>query len=68
MVGGCKKIFYKGVGKKSKAAKRYLRYKLEVYQNKFLDFFCCSPINTKASDKDEEVKVRPNETIQEEEV
>ncbi len=51
-----------------KVAKRYLRYKLEVYQNKFLDFFCCSPINTKASDKDEEVKVRPNETIQEEEV
>jgi len=51
-----------------KVVKIYLRYKLEVYQNIFLDFFCCSPISTKASNKDEEVKVRPNETTKEEEV
>jgi hypothetical protein len=66
-----KKYFTKELEKnlaQHKAAKRYLRYKLEVYQNNFLDFFCCSPISTKASDKDEEVKVRPNETTQEEEV
>jgi hypothetical protein len=34
----------------------------------FLDFVCGSPINIKASNKDEEAKVWPNGTTQEEEV
>ncbi len=44
-----------------------LRYKLEVYQKRILDFVCGNPTSTEASNKDEEAEIRPNETTQEEE-
>jgi hypothetical protein len=47
---------------------RIMKYKLEVYQKNFLDFVCGSPTSIEALDKDEEAKVGPNGTTQEEEV
>jgi ribosomal protein L21 len=41
---------------------------LEVYQKNFLNFICGIPTSIEALDKDEEVEVRPNKTIQEEEM
>ncbi len=48
-----------------KANERILRYELEVYQKKNLDFVYGGPISTKVQDKDEEAEVGPNETTQE---
>jgi len=47
---------------------RIMSYKLEIYQNNFLDFVCGSPTSIEASDKDEEVEVGPIRIAQEEEV
>jgi hypothetical protein len=41
---------------------------LEAYQKIFLDFICGSPTSTEVSNHDEEWKVRPSGTPQEEEV
>ncbi len=41
----------------------FLKYKLEVYQMNFLHFVYGSPTSTKALDKDEEAKIRPNRII-----
>jgi hypothetical protein len=51
-----------------KADEIILRYKLEAYQKKIPNFICGSPIITEVSSQDEETKVRPNGTAQEEEV
>jgi hypothetical protein len=57
MVGGCKGIFYKGVGEEySLINERILKYKLKVYQKNFLDFMCGSPINIEVSSQDEKTK------------
>ncbi len=45
-----------------------LRYKLETYQKKNLDFIYYNPTSIKALNQDEETEGRPNGTIQEEEV
>jgi hypothetical protein len=37
-----------------------LKYKLEAYYKKILDFICGSPINTEVSCQDEEIEVGPN--------
>jgi hypothetical protein len=47
---------------------RILRYKLEIYQKKILDFVYSNPKSIEASDKDEEDEARPIKTTQEEEV
>jgi hypothetical protein len=51
-----------------KANGRILRYKLEVYHKKILEFICGSPTSTKTSSQDEEVEVGPNGTTQVKEV
>ncbi len=51
-----------------KVDEKILRYKLEVYQKTILDFVCDNPTNTKASNKDEEVEIGPNEITQKGEV
>jgi hypothetical protein len=45
-----------------------LKYKLEAYPKNFPDFICDNPISIKVSGQDEEIKVGPNGTTQEEEV
>jgi hypothetical protein len=44
------------------------KYKLETYQKKKNYFICGNPTSTKASGQDEETKVGPSGTNQEEEV
>jgi hypothetical protein len=51
-----------------KVDERILRYKLEVYSINFLDFVCGSPTSMETLGQDEETKVGPNKTAQEEEV
>jgi len=51
-----------------KVDERILRYKLETYQKKFLDFICGSPTSTKVTGQDEKIKVGPNGIAQEKEV
>jgi transcription elongation factor Elf1 len=51
-----------------KANERILKYKLETYQKNFPCFICGSPTSTKVLGKDEEIKVGPNGTAQEEEM
>ncbi len=48
--------------------KRIMRYKLEAYQKNFPNFIYGNLINTKVSGQDEEIKVRPNGIVKEEEV
>jgi len=43
-----------------------LKYNLEIYQKKFLDFAYGSPTSTKALGQFEDIKAEPNETTQEE--
>jgi len=45
-----------------------LRYKLEAYQNNFLDSICGRPISIKVTGQDEEIEARPNGVAQEEEL
>jgi hypothetical protein len=45
-----------------------MRYKLEAYQKKILDFICGSPTSIKVSGQDEKTNAGPNGTTQEEEV
>jgi hypothetical protein len=57
MVGGCRGIFYKGVGKnlaQHRADERILKYKLEAYQKIFLDSICGNPTSTEVLGQDEE--------------
>ncbi len=71
MVGGCKGIFYKGVGEESsehRADERILRYKLETYQKNFPNFICGSPTSIEVLSQDEEIKAGPGGTTQEQEV
>ncbi len=51
-----------------KVDERILKYKLETYQKKFLDFICGSPTSTKVTGRDEKIEVGPNGIAQEEEV
>ncbi len=51
-----------------KADERILRYKLEAYQKKILDFIYISPTSTKVLNQDEETKAKLSGTTQEEEV
>ncbi len=51
-----------------KADERILRYKLEAYQKKKLDFICNSPTNTKVLGQDEEIEAGPGGTIHEKEI
>ncbi len=70
-MGGCRRIFYKGVGKnlaQHKANEIFLKYKLEAYQKNFLDFISSNPTSIKVLGHDEETKVGPNGRAQEEEV
>ncbi len=70
-MGGCRRIFYKGVGEnlaQHKTNEFFLRYKLEAYQKNFLDFICGNPTSIKVLGHDEETKVGPNGIAQEEEV
>ncbi len=71
MVGGCKRIFIKELKKnlvQHRANERILRYKLEAYQKNFPDFICGNPTSIKVSSQDEETKVGPSGTTQDEEV
>jgi hypothetical protein len=45
-----------------------MKYKLEVYQNNFLDFMYGNPTSTEVLGQDEEIQVRPSGITQEEEV
>ncbi len=45
-----------------------LKYKLEIYQKKILDFVCGNPTSIKAFGQFEETKAEPSRTTQEEEV
>jgi hypothetical protein len=45
-----------------------LKYKLEAYPKKIPDFICGNPISIEVLSQDEEIKVGPNGTAQEEEV
>ncbi len=45
---------------------KILRYKLEAYQKKIPDFICGSPTSIEVLGQDEETKVGPNGTTQEE--
>ncbi len=47
---------------------RNFKYKLEIYQKKILEFIYGSPTSIKTSGQDEEIKIRPSGTIEEEEV
>jgi hypothetical protein len=62
MVGGCKGIFYKGVGEKfglNKADEKILKCKLEAYQKNFLKFICGNPTRSiEVSGQDEDIKAR----------
>ncbi len=49
-----------------RAYEKIMRYKLEAYQKKILDFICGSPTSTEVLGQDEETKTRPNGTTQEE--
>ncbi len=51
-----------------KTNERILRYKLETYQKKILDFICGNPTSIKVSSQDEETKVGPSGIAQEEEI
>jgi hypothetical protein len=51
-----------------KVDERILRYKLEAYQKKILDFICSSPTSTKVFSQDEETGVKLSGTTQEEEM
>ncbi len=51
-----------------KVNERILKYELEAYQKNFPDFICGSPTSTKVSGQDEEIKVGPSGTVQEEEI
>ncbi len=51
-----------------KVNERILRYKLEIYQKNFLDFICRNPTSIEVLGQDEEIKVGPSGTTQEEEV
>ncbi len=44
------------------------RYKLEAYQNNFLNFICGNPTSIEVSNQDEETEVGLNGTIEEEEL
>jgi len=44
-----------------KVDEKVLRYKLEVYQRNFPNFFYSSLISTRASSQNEETETRPNE-------
>jgi hypothetical protein len=46
----------------------FLKYKLEAYQKKIIDFVCGSPTSTKALGQDEETKAGSNGIVQEKEV
>ncbi len=67
MVGGGRGIFYKRDGEKSSSTQN-LRYKLEACQKNFLAFIYGSPTSTKLFGQDEETKIGPNGTTQEDEV
>ncbi len=47
---------------------RIMRYKLESYQKKILDFICGNPTSTQVSGQGEEIKARPSGIVQEEEI
>ncbi len=47
---------------------RNLRYNLEIYQKKNLDFVCGSLTNIKTSNQDEKIEARPRGIAQEDEV
>ncbi len=51
-----------------RADETIMRYLLESYQKKFLDFIRGSPISIKVLGQDEEIEAGPRGTIQEEEV
>ncbi len=51
-----------------KANERILRYKLEIYHKKFLEFICGSPTSIQTLGQDEEVEVGPIGIIHEEKV
>jgi hypothetical protein len=51
-----------------KVDERILRYKLEAYQKKILDFICSNPTSTKVLSQAEETEAKLSGTIQEEEV
>jgi hypothetical protein len=51
-----------------KADEKFMRYKLEAYQKKFLDFICGSLTNIKILCQDEKIEVVPSGTTQKEEI
>jgi len=51
-----------------KVDEKILRYKLEAYQNNFLDSICCSPISIKVTGPNEEIEARLSGVAQKEEL
>ncbi len=70
MVGGYKGIFYKKVGKESSSTWSWWKnFQVQVGSllKKIPNFICSNPTSTEVSSQDEETKVGPNGTSQEEE-
>ncbi len=71
MVGGYKRIFYKGVGEEFDSTKSWWKNfeaQLEAYQKNFPDFIYGNPTNTEILGQDENTEIGLNGIAQEEEV